>query len=122
MNIYKRLLIYRKHLTTFNWVFNGGKIMGHDVFGYKDEYGNNKIAYLRRGAGNEQARDIYIALDAAKYDCGCSGCGEIVFFTRNQLENALKKLPSSESHEQERKFVKDLIDNGDKNGAWIGFY
>lgn len=96
--------------------------MGHDVFGFKDKEHENEIAYLRRGAFNDQARDIYKVLDATEYDAGCSGCGETVFFTRQKLEEALMRLPTGEDHEQERQFVRNLLEKGDEAGAWIGFY
>lgn len=96
--------------------------MGHDVCGFKDKEHENEIAYLRRGAFNGQARDIYKALNATEYDAGCSGCGETVFFTRQQLEEALAKLPAGEDHEQERQFVRNLLEKGEEAGAWIGFY
>ena len=96
--------------------------MGHDVCGFKDKDGKNEIAYLRRGAGNAQARDIYNVLDATEHDCGCSGCGNNVFFTREKLKLATERLPMSESHESERQFIRDLLDKGDEQGAWIGFY
>lgn len=98
--------------------------MGHDICGFKNtdsKCEGEEIAYLRRSAGNELARDIYKALGATSHDCGCSGCGGIANFTEAQLRDALGKIPDDEDHEPERKFLRDCIEKGD-GGAWIGFW
>jgi len=95
--------------------------MGHDIFGFNDKQRNKKISYLRYSAGQEQARYIYRALDAEEHDCGCSGCGETVFFTKQKLRHAIMKF-SAEKHEQEHQFLRDLIEKGSAKGAWISFH
>jgi hypothetical protein len=96
--------------------------MGHDVCGFKNKDGSDEIAYLRRGAFNEQARDIYIALDAQQYDAGCSGDGSLVPFDKSKIREALEKISKEESHEGERDFLNDLLTKGDDSGVYIGFY
>lgn len=98
--------------------------MGHDICGFKNhdkKHEGEEIAYLRRGAGNSLARDIYVALDATEHDCGCSGCGAVVNFTETQLREALEKIPNDEDHEPERQFLTNCIEKGE-GGAWIGFW
>lgn len=98
--------------------------MGHDICGFAsdDVEQATEIAYLRRSAFNPLARSIYSALDAQKYDCGCSGCGDVVHFTTDQLHTALTRLPDDEVYEQERKFLQDCIEKGGGSGAQIGFF
>ena len=107
--------------------------MGHDISGFKSvkdvtegdghsyKSGVEEIAYLRFSAFDHQARDIYNALGASEYDGGCSGDGSTVFFTKAQLKNAKTYLKGPE-YERERKFLSDILDQCDKDGAWIGFY
>jgi hypothetical protein len=89
--------------------------MGHDISGYKkaDTNHSEKIAYLRRGAGNPLARVIYKALGAKECDCGCSGCGDEKTYTTEQLKAALSRLPSGEETENERIFLNDCIAAGE---------
>lgn len=85
--------------------------MGHDISGYKksDINHSEEIAYLRRGAFNQQARVIYKALGAEECDCGCSGCGDEKTFTNEQLKAALRQIPPEEETENERSFLNDCI-------------
>ena len=94
--------------------------MGHDITGYSDAACDHEVAYLRRGAFNEIARAIYIALGATEHDCGCSGCGTVAYFSRTALEGALQKLPIGEEYEPERKFINDMLAKSGV-GAWVTF-
>lgn len=96
--------------------------MGHDISGYAkdDDAQENEIAYLRRSAGSNMARDIYKALGAEKYDGGCSGIGEYAYFTEDQLRIALTKIPEHSDYEPERQFIRDCIKHGG-GGAWVAF-
>ena len=96
--------------------------MGHDVYGFKDKKRSVEIAYLRRSAFDERARDIYRVLGAEKYDAGVSGDGSSAWFTRGQLQDALPRLPVGDTHAREREFIERLIANGSPSGAYIGFY
>lgn len=96
--------------------------MGHDIYGFKNKKYDTEIAYLCRSAFSNQAHSIYKALNATEYDIGCCGSRDTVFFNRQQLKNALNKLPQGKEHEPERQFIQDLLDKGDETGAWIGFY
>lgn len=96
--------------------------MGHDISGYTTKDRDKEIAYLRRSAGNELAREIYKALKAEEYDCGCSGCGDSAFFSVDRLRTAAAFIADKEGLGPEMKFLADCIANADSKGVWIGFY
>lgn len=95
--------------------------MGHDIFGHRNENDEQEIAYLRRGAFNQAAREIYRALDCTDLDGGCSGIGEGRHFTRDQLVAAVKSLPPSDELQPEVTFLWDCINKGGDQGAFIYF-
>jgi hypothetical protein len=96
--------------------------MGHDISGYK-RGGDKEIAYLRRSAFNDQARDIYRYLSAEHFDAGVSGCGERVVFDAERIAYALAQVPPEETHDDERAFLSKLLDAAATDGgAEIAFY
>jgi hypothetical protein len=101
--------------------------MGHDVIGFKqapteeNEKTNNRIASLRRGAFNELAREIYLALECVDMDCGVSGCGGYLEFSHDQLKAAHDRL--AEHLQPERDFLAALIDyTKDGKPCFIAFW
>jgi len=103
--------------------------MGHDIFARRGKpevgremqfFAQEETAYLRRGAFNNLGREIYKALDATQYDAGCSGNGEDVYFTQQQIADSLKRLPQGEQLEPEREFLSDCLAAGG-DGVTISF-
>jgi hypothetical protein len=103
--------------------------MGHDIFaragkpeeGKEEEFlGLEEDAYLRRGAGNNLAREIYRVLGAEEYDAGCSGSGEVAYFTHDQIKAALARLGDGEDLEPERTFLNSCLAYGEA-GVTISF-
>jgi hypothetical protein len=90
--------------------------MSHDIRAYK----RTKIAEMSFGAGNGQAREIYKLLGAENYDNGCSGSGENVDFTREEIKEALRRCFLNPSLVQEREFLMTCLDAGDD--VTIGFW
>ena len=85
--------------------------MGHDIFGFKTKRSRTQVAYLRRSAWNSLGRKIYEALEAEKFDGGCSGIGDKETFTKAQLLEALDYLRDDEDLEPERDFINDCLAN-----------
>jgi hypothetical protein len=84
--------------------------MGHDISAYKhkDDTHDQEIAYLRRSAFNDLAREIYKALGAEEADAGCSGCGLTTWFSKSELEAALARLPKTDELMPELLFLCEL--------------
>lgn len=99
--------------------------MVHDIYGFdaepNDENEPSELAYLRRGAFNEAGREICKALNATEFDCWCSGCGGSKFFSKEELSEAINRLPDIDNLEPERAFLRDCI-KGNKNGVWVAFW
>lgn len=72
--------------------------MGHDIYAKRiDREGRTSskddISYLRIGASNRvKANLFYTALDAEEFDAGCSGCGSVEEFTREEINLAISRL------------------------------
>lgn len=100
--------------------------MGHDTCGYKGrlsetEDDKEEIAYLRRSMSCPDNRRIYELLGAENAYAGVSGDGNDIYFTQDQLIEALRRCPDDDEHEDQRKFLIKLVDAGE-DGATVGFY
>lgn len=96
--------------------------MGHDITAFSNVT-KEEVAYLRYSAGNNEAREIYIALNCRHCDGGISGYGEILQFSEEQLNKALKRFPNTifqdegkEKPDKERTFLVNCLNNLDDNG------
>jgi len=98
--------------------------MGHDIYSY-DTYSydsNNEIAYLRRSASDPLNQVIYIALGVMEEAySGCSGRGESINFSLNQLETAKEILDKQDFSQltRESNVVDYLLDAMKRLGAEI---
>lgn len=65
--------------------------MGHDTYA---RIGEEKIAYQRYNAGDNDARVLYRCLQLEEYDCGCSGNGDSIIIKVDVIERAIKNVTS----------------------------
>jgi hypothetical protein len=85
--------------------------MSHFIQAYEaaDVCQLTEIALLERSAGSPSARVIYEALGAERCYGGCSGAGDEMTFTNEQLKTALERIPAGEATDMEREFLATCI-------------
>ncbi|MCG7851275.1 MAG: hypothetical protein MIO92_02015 [Methanosarcinaceae archaeon] len=96
--------------------------MGHDVIAYKnaDKGHENEVAYLRRASWDNLSHTIYKALQSRELAGERSGCSAEKLFSRDNLKDALTRVPDREDTEREREFLRKCINAG-KDGVRIVF-
>lgn len=79
--------------------------MGHDIYAYTSRECIHEIAYLRRGAFRDENHklELYHALRAESSYARVSGNGDLIAYSRNQIEDALKFA-------EDNNYPNDVID------------